>query len=162
MEKVCAQGFHDVTSSSKDYCHDADVNLSASNFDTRITNLSDVIMDAILKATAHPIIPGNQLTSARVAVNSFRHSSLRKWAIHHRSEVCDDPSQDFCRSAPEDRLCVPIYASSSESYAQKSCSRSHCPGCFADLGYLLRLLYCVQQECEVGICHSCSEVSWNT
>ncbi|KAJ7285529.1 hypothetical protein O6H91_Y327400 [Diphasiastrum complanatum] len=49
----------------------------------------DVLIDAIRKATAAPIVAANQLTSARVVVNCFRHSTLKAWTIKHRSEILD-------------------------------------------------------------------------
>ncbi|KAG6542654.1 hypothetical protein Mapa_015888 [Marchantia paleacea] len=49
----------------------------------------DVVIDALRRANTAPVSAANQLTSARVAVNTFRHSVLRDWAKKHREEVLD-------------------------------------------------------------------------
>lgn len=53
-----------------------------------LAKLTDIVIDSLRRAHTAPIIAANQLTSCRVAVNSFQHSSLRNWTIRHRVEVC--------------------------------------------------------------------------
>lgn len=50
---------------------------------------ADVLLEALRRATSEPVAIPNLLTSARVAVNAFKHSVLRNWAEKNRSEVCD-------------------------------------------------------------------------
>ncbi|CAM6084680.1 unnamed protein product [Calypogeia fissa] len=62
---------------------------AAEHFAKEINSGKDTIIDAVRRAHTAPVIAANQLTSCRVAVNSFQHSSLRNWTIKHRVEVLD-------------------------------------------------------------------------
>lgn len=52
-------------------------------------SVTDVLLEALRRATGEPVLMPNLLTSARVAVNAFKNSALRSWADKNRSEVCD-------------------------------------------------------------------------
>lgn len=50
---------------------------------------NDVLLEALRRATGEPVLVPNLLTSARVAVNAFKHSVLRNWVVKNRSEILD-------------------------------------------------------------------------
>lgn len=50
---------------------------------------NDILMDSFRRATTAPALTGNQLTSIRAVVNSFKHACFRTWLAHHRSEILD-------------------------------------------------------------------------
>lgn len=51
-------------------------------------------MKALRRASSEPVLVPNLVTSARTAVNSFKHAALRNWTIENRSEVCQFTSVD--------------------------------------------------------------------
>ncbi|KAL2609949.1 hypothetical protein R1flu_028522 [Riccia fluitans] len=66
----------------------------------------DTLIGALRRANAVPVSAANQLTSARVAVNAFRHSILRVWAKKYREEVLDLFSECYQSSNKNVRLAL--------------------------------------------------------